>query len=134
MKIIVCVDDKMGISFNGKRQSQDRVLYKHLVDMAESKGVSLRMSEDSAKLFPDSHVVRVGRNFPIEAFDTDYCFIEGNLPKCDKVNEVVLCRWNRVYPSDEKLGIDLKDFKLVYTQEFVGSSHEKISLEFYKRV
>ncbi len=34
MILIVCVDDNKGMMFNHRRQSQDRVLRRHILDMS----------------------------------------------------------------------------------------------------
>ena len=47
--------------------------------------------------------------------------------------QVVLYKWNRVYPADQYFAMDLSGWKLVETVEFPGSSHEKITEERYER-
>ena len=49
MNIIVCVDKNNGMSFCGKRQSQDRVLRERVLEM--TNGSRLLMNSYSAKQF-----------------------------------------------------------------------------------
>ena len=63
----------------------------------------------------------------------DYCFVEdGTLAGYhNKLEAVLLCNWNRSYPSDVKFTIDLLngDWEKYSTEEFVGNSHDKITVE-----
>jgi len=46
-----------------------------------------------------------------------------------------LFRWNRIYPSDVKFPIKLDQgqWHRVSTEDFLGSSHEKITMEVYAK-
>ena len=46
---------------------------------------------------------------------------------------MILCHWNRDYPADMYFKMDLGSWKLAETQEYTGSSHEKITEERYVR-
>ena len=50
-----------------------------------------------------------------------------------RIEEVILCHWNRDYPADMYFKMDLGSWKLAETQEYAGSSHEKITEERYVR-
>ena len=52
----------------------------------------------------------------------------------EKIEKIILYRWNRVYPADVHFPIDFSGWKLVQAEEFAGSSHEKITEEIYERV
>ena len=102
MTIIVCVDDNNGMLFHNRRQSRDSVLYKHIIEM--TKGKKLFMNDYSAKLFSDEqkeHIV-VQNNFLEIASENDYCFVENTELSNyqNNIQEIVLYRWNRVYPAD----------------------------------
>ncbi len=134
MKIIAAVDDSMGLMFNGRRQSQDKVLREHII--ADTKGVKLWMSEYSAKQFgkdlPENAVV--SDTFMDEAAEGEYVFIEGEYGKIDenRIEEVILYKWNRKYPGDVFLKIDFGSLRIYETQDFSGTSHEKITKEVYR--
>lgn len=137
MKIIVCVDDNNGMMFNNRRQSRDRILIKDVVDNLD--GGNLLMAPYSEALFADSGVDAFFLSEYVldEAEPEDYCFIENKalLPYSNKIDELIIYRWNRRYPADMYLDIDptALSMKLVSTTEFVGSSHEKITKELYKK-
>ena len=63
----------------------------------------------------------------------DYCFVEtGELQEwTDAIEKIVVYHWNRVYPADTYLDLDLSQWKRVEQKEFQGSSHERITREVY---
>lgn len=132
MKLIVCVDDQNGMAFNHRRQSQDRVLVERIEDLVADS--TLRMAPYSQKVFWGKNIV-ASSSYLSDADVDDYCFVELDdvRPYEDKIQKVIVFRWNRHYPSDVKFGIDLSDWHLVTSEEFPGSSHLKITLEVYER-
>ena len=136
MKVIVCVDDNNGMMFNNRRQSRDRILIEDIVKNVV--GGNLLIAAYSEPLFKDSNVdIFLSESLLDEAAPEDLCFIEDKalLPYSDKIDELIIYRWNRTYPADMHLDIDpaALSMKLVSTTEFAGSSHEKITKELYKR-
>lgn len=133
MKLVFCVDKKNGIMFFGKRQSQDRVLREWIIThIADSK---LWMSNYSAEQFSDLSGYIVDDNYNAKADKNDYCFIEDKGFDLEKTDEIILCHWNRQYPADKYFDVDLKanGFKKVSCEDVFGSSHDKITIEIYKR-
>ena len=133
MKLIFCIDNKNGMMFFGKRQSQDSLLRKWIIE--HSVDGKLWMSSYSAKQFNDHIGYIVDDNYMQNASSGDYCFIEDKGYVLDKVSEIILCKWNRRYQADKVFSIDLKTngFKKVASEDIKGSSHEKITIETYKR-
>lgn len=138
MIAIVCADDKGGIMFNHRRQSQDRKLRKRILDIADGK--TLWMSTYSAKQFAkDSHCSKlcIDDDFAWKAENGDFAFFEGDsLAAVDnRLERVIVFRWNRTYPSDQYLDIDFDNgsWKCEHIGDFRGSSHEQISEEVYTR-
>ena len=135
MKIIVAVDDQNGMMFNHRRQSQDSVLRKRILELTE--GSVLRMNAYSAKQFRgEEERFEVSEQFLEEAKEGEYCFVENVpiQPYAEKVEEMIVCKWNRIYPSDRKLDLNPEhSMKLERTEEFPGSSHEKITMEVWKQ-
>ena len=137
MKAIVCLDDRGGMTFGGRRQSRDRALCEDIVRDLDI-GQRLLMCEYSKNLF-ESYAERVNvcDGFLDLAQSSDVCFVENKalLPYIDKIDSLVIYRWNRHYPSDTCFDLDLEasGFGLVSSCEFVGSSHEKITKEIYVR-
>ena len=131
MHLILCVDDRDGLSFCGKRLSQDRLVTEHILRMAA--GSTLWMSTYSAKLFSNEEI-HTDTDFQKKAREGDYCFVETTplLDTYDNLESVILYRWNRTYPATVRFPRKLLDgMKLEEVQEFPGSSHERITMERY---
>lgn len=135
MKIFIAIDDKNGMMFNKRRQSQDEKLREFMLSVCG--GGKLYMNEYSFKQFKDCDVnsIVVAEDF-LAVAKGEYCFVENAdiSPYLDSVSEVYLCKWNRHYPSDLKFTAKLAGvFKIVSTNDIVGKSHEKITIEKWSR-
>lgn len=134
MIIAACIDDKGGMLFNRRRQSQDRVLRQNLVQ--EASGRPLWMNSYSAKQFSEfPEAIRTAEDFPQQAGVGELCFFEDTdpAPYIEEAEAVILYKWNRHYPSDRWFPLPLEGWRLVRTEEFPGSSHELITKEVYQR-
>ena len=133
MKLIFCIDDKRGMMFFGKRQSSDKNLREWIINYAN--GAKLWMSRYTAGQFENSAFISADDDYMGKAGENDVCFIEDGSYSTDSANEIVLCKWNRHYPADKFFDIDLKaaGFKRVKTEDIAGTSHEKITIETYRR-
>ena len=133
MKLIVCLDERMGMAFNQRRQSRDRVLTEDLVRSV--KGSRLFVMPYSVPLFAGQDVeLAVSERPMLEATDRDWCFLELCSPETvDGIKELIVYRWNRHYPSDRKFPTALLSsrWQLTCKREFPGKSHETITLEVY---
>ncbi len=133
MNIIVCLDPANGISFNHRRQSRDSEVIKRVLKLSENS--NLFVSEYSAPLFKDTHAI-VDNNLLNTAQDGDYCFVEDMdvFTALNKIEKLIIFRWDKKYPSDKKFPIiAVTDKKqLISTEDFVGSSHDKITEEVYR--
>ena len=131
--MFVCVDDNFGVGFNNRRQSRDSAIILKMVEMAE--GNKLYMNEYSAKLFNKYNNIVVDNDFLSKAKREDYCFVEGDSLAAynDKIDTVILFKWNKIYPSDKILKIEFSDRKLEKTFDFKGTSHERITCEVWTR-
>ena len=50
----------------------------------------------------------------------------------DRIERIILYRWNRAYPGDMFFDIKLdRSWHLASAEDFAGSSHEKITKEIY---
>ena len=136
MKLIVCLDDGGGMTFNKRRQSRDRVLLTDIKAMTE--GSVLIATPFSEKLLAEHDIDAKIKKDPLDsAKQTDFCFIE-DLPArryLPKISEIIIYKWNRRYPTDMTFDIlPLADgFTLSSVTEFAGSSHEKITKEIYTK-
>ena len=128
MILAVCVDDKLGMLFNKRRQSKDSELRKDLLSLTDK---TVWVNEYTAKQFTEDEQNRL--NIQEDYLDVigtdDICFAE-NLPLADyekKVSKLILYRWNRIYPSDVYFPFDLANWEPESEYEFTGSSHDKIT-------
>ncbi|MBC5627685.1 ribonuclease Z [Clostridium sp. NSJ-6] len=138
MNIIVCLDDKNGMMFNKRRQSQDKLLR---ADISDSIGNSnLFMNHYSYKLYKDidNGKVQVCDDFLNKCGSNDFCLIEDKslFNYANNIDTLIVYKWNRVYPADLYFDIDLQNsnWKLIESTEFQGSSHDKITKEIYRRI
>lgn len=134
MTLILCLDDRNGISFNGRRQSRDRAVLADIANLLGGK--SLLIAEYSRGLLSESRIPFIATDgFLHMSSGEDLCFVEDRDPSpfLGKADKVVIYRWNRHYPADIKLSADLsaEGFKLCSNTEFTGYSHEKITKEIY---
>lgn len=136
MKIIVCLDDGGGMTFNKRRQSRDRILLADIKAMTE--GETLFASPFSEKLLSEQKIDAKIKKDPLKKADrNDFCFIEDIpvRPYLSEISEIIIYKWNRRYPTDMTFDIlPLSDgFTLSSVAEFAGSSHEKITKEIYTK-
>ncbi len=133
MHVIVCVDDRMGMLFNNRRQSRDSILNEYLLN--KTNGNTLYMNSYSYKLFKDFNAsnIEVSEDFLNQANIGDYCFVEDKELSFynDQIETLILCKWNRAYPGDFYLDLDLNDWFKVQTTFINGSSHDNIEIEVY---
>ena len=131
MHLIVCVDDRDGMAFCGRRLSRDREVYAHIRKLTH--GHKLWMHPASAQLFSGDAVVH-DTSFLELAGQGDYCFAETTpLPsRIANLESVILYHWNRAYPSNLRFPRSLlENMHLVYTEDFPGNSHDTITMEHY---
>ena len=134
MILIAAVDDFGGMMFNHRRQSQDRLLREKILSITGDR--PLWMNAYSAGQFQEPiPTLRVEEDCLSRAGKGEYCLIE-NLPAAahaSEIESILLFHWNRKYPGDFYFDIDVTDggWTLTETEEFPGSSHEKITMEVY---
>lgn len=137
MHVIVCVDSKDGVLFHHRRQSMDRVLRERILALCGTH--ALWMNTYSAGQFAEKeHArLRVDDRFLALAGEGDYCFVEDQAiePFLDRIEDLILFCWNRVYPADQYFDRSLLEggWTLRETEKFSGSSHAKITKEVYRK-
>lgn len=132
--VAITVDDRMGISFNNRRQSKDKKVVEDIVTSTEGK---IYVSNYSAPLFEGfEERIEVVNEPLIDTPDGCACFAElSDLSEYkDEINTLIVYRWNRHYPSERRLGINLdgSDFEMMSSIDFIGSSHDKITKDIFK--
>lgn len=129
MHLIVCIDERNGMSFQSRRQSSDRLLREDLLALVGEE--ILWMSPYSGAQFETRANIRADENFLALAGDGEYCFCETCLPE-GNIESIILYRWNQHYPADFYFPQGLLDSRLpVQVTEFPGFSHETITREVY---
>jgi hypothetical protein len=133
MIVICCVDERNGMSFEGRRNAQDR-----------------RMRDDVRTLFPclsmDAYAyglygkddVKCDYEICEDLRDSHYpCILETTPPSAyeDKIEKIVLYQWHNRYPATVTMDIDLHDEKWECVDHycFEGSSHEKITRAIFQK-
>ena len=134
MHLIVCLDNKNGMLFNRRRQSQDSMLRMRILEQFSTSG--LWMNGYSAKQFdPLPECVTVTDDI-CDAGKGCYCFVENISPKelPQKPEGIVIYRWNRSYPADVFFPMEqmIGGMRLVSRREFQGNSHDIITEEIYE--
>lgn len=136
MKIILTLDDNNHTMFNHRRQSRDVAVRAKIAELTE--GSMLWMNDYSGRQFRDMKMeFCTAEDFLDRAKEGDYCFVEdtGIAGAAAEIEEFIIFRWNRKYPGDA--GPDLlpweSGFSCVGSEEFPGNSHEKITMEIWRR-
>lgn len=138
MTLITCIDDRFGLAFHRRRLSRDRALCARVLELAGTG--NLRLSPYSLSLFehlPHEAALLAGEDYLTQAAGEDLCFAEREelSPWLDRADKLVLFRWNRTYPFDLRFPLEELDRHWVLTgsSDFPGSSHEKITEEWYEK-
>lgn len=131
----ICLDDREGMLFHGRRLSQDRCVRSDLLGQVRDQ--KLWLNAYSARQFSaeDQKKLCIAEDFLDKAPSGAYCFVENNAltPYFNQIEALIIYRWNRAYPSDVRFDLDLSAWKLTDRTEFPGYSHEKITKERYTR-
>ena len=133
MHMIVCLDQRDGMLFGGRRQSRDREVCSRMLERAAES--CLWMNEYSARIFPPDAPVQVDEAFLAAAQEGEFCFVENAdlTAVADRVESITVYRWQKVYPADVRFPWELfPRHRLVRTTEFSGFSHEQVLEEVYE--
>lgn len=104
MHLIMCMDNRQGMSFNGRKQSRDRVVDRDINEI-------LRSEE--------------GEFYTIDRWDNSF--------DMNQIDTIIVYCWNKKYPADEFCPIDFSTWEFIDEVEFPGYSHDKITRRRYKR-
>lgn len=135
MIVIICLDDNGGMMFNRRRQSRDQAVTERIGQIA--RGKKLWMNSYSHKLYGDMEGVETveAEDFLARAGEGELCLVETeSLTNMEtEIEKIIVFRWNRTYPADFRLDLELTDWRRESVREFPGTSHEKIAEESYMR-
>ena len=131
MQVIITVENRNGMLFNHRRLSRDQKISERILAYCKEK--RLWMNAYSAKLFENNPQIRVSETF-LEQKDA-ICFVEDQdvTPYLPEIDTIILFHWNRDYPADFFFTVDLSEWNRIHQEEFAGKSHEKITMEVYKK-
>ncbi len=129
MTLILCVDDRGGLMFNRRRQSQDRLVRADMLRLCGEQ--PLAVSPYTARQFALEDRVKVVD----QPGEEDIFFLEDLPPQpfLERAEKLVLYHWNRVYPGDVHIALPPQGWSLEEQVEFPGHSHETITREVYSR-
>ena len=93
MNVIVCVDNNMGVAFNNRRQSKDRILNEKILLKITGK---LKVEAYSESIFP-SDKISVVDDVLTETGSGEWCFSERRSLRGSEgeIEKLMICRWNR---------------------------------------
>ena len=136
MTVFLCIDDRGGMTFMKRRLSRDKIM---IEDLSKEVGEGiLYISDFSEGLFSDSELSVMSVSNPLaSAGEDDFAFIE-DIPisnAIDRIDTLIIYKWNRKYPYDFALDIDPLNcgFSLLSSCDFKGNSHDKITKEIYRK-
>ena len=129
MTLILCVDDRGGLLFNRRRQSQDRLVRADMLRLCGER--PLAVSPYTARQFAPEDRVKVVE----QPGEEDIFFLEDLPPQpfLERAEKLVLYHWSRVYPGDVHIVLPPQGWNLEEQVEFPGHSHETITREVYSR-
>ncbi len=141
MKIVICIDEELGYSFNKRRQSRDKKMREHMLGVLREEDAGLFVNAYSAKsLLSDGLLTEkvkvvggpgIGEDEFLEAAEKEngWAFVENTdiTGYLDRIDEMIVYHWNRLYLSDLKLPASfLKGFRTVTKEQFSGTSHDSM--------
>ena len=131
MQVIITVENRNGMLFNHRRVSRDQKVSERILAYCKEK--KLWMNAYSAKLFENNPQICVSETF-LEQKDA-ICFVEDQdvTPYLPEIDTIILFHWNRDYPAVLFFTVDLSEWNRIHQEEFAGKSHDKITMEVYKK-
>ena len=127
MHIIVCLDNRNGMCFGGRRQSMDRAVRQDMLNCY----APILTNSYGAGPFREGECV-IDENYLSHAQTGDSCFVE-NTPVTafmENAEMITVYRWNRDYPADLHFP-SLEGYQCVERREIAGFSHPSITKEVY---
>lgn len=130
MTYFTVVSNDYGVGIFGKRQSSDKNLLMDIINHAKNE--KIYVSEYTYKIFLKNNLEQ---NITREKKEK-YIFLEIETlkDKEEEIEELIIYSWNRDYPSDKFLEINLEKYNLEKETEFKGNSHEKITKKIFRRI
>ncbi len=135
MKVFVCIEDRGGMMFNSRRESRDRLV---ILDMLVEAGAGrLYISPFSEKLFEGNKQSVIVSRFPFDEVPEDGSLFVEDMDLAgyeERIDTLVVYHWNRVYPYDRVLDIDMSRYEQIGEKDFAGYSHDRITKKTYRLI
>lgn len=129
------MDDRGGLSFNGRRQSQDRRVREDLLAMARRRdavdGRLLPGDSSQSRRLPPSRWTGTPPPGRQRGAGCACWSSRTRRRPWERADRLVLYRWGRRYPADRRLDLPPKGWRLEGRTEFPGRSHDMITKEIY---
>ena len=81
MTVILCVDDRGGLCFAGRRQSQDRYVRKDILALCQTKRLFMDHYSKGQFTEPEGALIEVADDFLDVLGEEDVCFLERQTPQ-----------------------------------------------------
>lgn len=135
MTVILCADDRGGLCFAGRRQSQDRYVRNDILALCKTKRLFMDHYSKGQFTEPEGAVIEVADDFLDVLGEEDVCFLERQTPQpyLERASQLIVYRWNRHYPSTHSIKLPPDGWIQTWGEEFCGYSHETITREVYER-
>lgn len=133
MNVIICLDDNNGMLFNNKRQSRDKALLSDI--FCDLKDEMLFITEFSEKLMAEysDRIIICESVSKLENGKWFFCENVDLTAFADKIEKLVVYKWNRVYPADFNCSLDFSLFNLESESDFEGNSHSVITKQIFSK-
>lgn len=128
MNIIICIEKNKGISFNNRRLSKDKKIIDDIVKNYDVVGnkYTQAMFEEYGLTIKEKKIKNATKK------DLYYFIEDDSINSIDCINNLIIYDFNRNYPSDVKLIINLEDFILIEEFKIEGTSHKEIIKKVYR--
>ncbi len=133
MNVIICLDDNNGMLFNNRRQSRDKALLSDV--FGNLQGEKLYITSFSERLMEEycDKLVACEDASALQSGQWFFCENVDLTPFTDKIEKLVVYKWNRVYPADFTCNLDFSLFNLESESEFEGNSHPVITKQIFAK-
>lgn len=128
MNIIICIEKNKGISFNNRRLSKDKKIIDDIVKNYDVVGnkYTQAMFEEYGLTIKEKKIKNATKK------DLYYFIEDDSINSIDCINNLIIYDFNRNYPSDVKLIINLENFILIEEFKIEGTSHKEIIKKVYR--
>ena len=133
MTVVLCADDRGGLVFHGRRQSRDLMVRADLLRLAGGRPIWMDPYSREQFTAEEQGDLRVSRDILAQAEMDGLCFLELQPPQpyLERAEELIVYRWNRLYPADRRLALPPPGWHLARREDFPGHSHPTITREVY---